>query len=119
MHTTSKTAQGHGAFTFGIQTQVVSVSGFAFLSDRHAREQMARQVNDYIRDGLINVSSTSPLYRRFGDFAARPLGNPDDAGEVAEACACSRFWAQAAASSTMRPASSGSPVRLKVSSHTR
>lgn len=74
---------------FGIQTQVVSVSdpGFAFLPDRHAREQMARQVNDYIRDGLINVSSASPLYRRFGGFAALPLGNPDDAGEVAAACA--------------------------------
>lgn len=74
---------------FGIQAQVVSISdpGFAFLPDRAAREQMARQVNDYIRDALVNVSSASPLYRRFGGFAALPLGNPDDAGEVAAACA--------------------------------
>ncbi|RTL32586.1 MAG: amidohydrolase [Burkholderiales bacterium] len=74
---------------FGIQTQVVSVSdpGFAFLPDRSAREQMARQINDYIRDGLINVSPASQLYRRFGGFASLPLGNPDDASEVAAACA--------------------------------
>jgi len=74
---------------FGIQTQVVSLSepGFAFLPDRAAREQMARRVNDYIRDGLINVPSASPLYRRFGGFASLPLGNPDDPSEVAAACA--------------------------------
>jgi predicted TIM-barrel fold metal-dependent hydrolase len=74
---------------FGIQTQVVSASdpGFAFLPDRGARERMARHINDYIRDALINVSPSSPLYRRFGGFAALPLGNPDDASEVAAACA--------------------------------
>ena len=74
---------------FGIQAQVVSLSepGFAFLPDRSAREQMARRVNDYIRDGLINVSQASPLYRRFGGFASLPLGDPDDASDVAAACA--------------------------------
>lgn len=74
---------------FGIQAQVVSLSepGFGFLPDRASREQMARQVNDYIRDALINVSAGSPLHRRFGGFASLPLGDPDDAGEVAAACA--------------------------------
>lgn len=74
---------------FGIQTQVVSLSepGFAFLPDLDARVQMARQMNDYIRDGLINVSASSPLYRRFGGFASLPLGDPDNPSEVAAACA--------------------------------
>lgn len=74
---------------FGIQTQVVSLSepGFAFLPDRAARAQMARQINDYMRDGLINVSPGSSLYRRFGGFASLPLGDPDDPTEVAAACA--------------------------------
>lgn len=73
---------------FGIQAQVVSLSepGFGFLPDRASREQMARWVNDYIRDGLIQVSSASPNYRRFGGFASLPLGDPDDAAEVAAAC---------------------------------
>jgi 6-methylsalicylate decarboxylase len=74
---------------FGIQTQVVSLSepGFGFLPDRAAREQMARRVNEYIRDGLINVAPSSSLYRRFGGFASLPLGNPDDPSEVDAACA--------------------------------
>lgn len=74
---------------FGIQAQVVSLSepGFAFLPDRTAREQMARRVNDYIRDALIQVPSASSLYRRFGGFASLPLGDPDDPAEVAAACA--------------------------------
>ncbi|MGQ0597512.1 amidohydrolase family protein [Aquabacterium sp.] len=74
---------------FGIQTQVVSLSepGFAFLPDLATRAQMARQINDYIRDGLINVSPASRLYRRFGGFASLPLGDPDNPSEVAAACA--------------------------------
>lgn len=74
---------------FGIQAQVVSLSepGFAFLPDLASRTQMARQINDYIRDGLINMSSASPLYRRFGGFASLPLGDPDNPSEVAAACA--------------------------------
>jgi 6-methylsalicylate decarboxylase len=74
---------------FGIQTQVVSLSepGFGFLPDRTAREQMARRVNEYIRDGLIHVAPSSPLHRRFGGFASLPLGNADDPKEVAAACA--------------------------------
>lgn len=74
---------------FGIQAQVVSLSepGFAFLPDRDARTQMARRINEYIRDGLVNVSPASPLYRRFGGFASLPLGDPDDPAEVAAACA--------------------------------
>ncbi len=72
---------------FGIQTQMVSLSepGFGFLPDRASRIQMARKVNEYIRDELIQAGPTSALYRRFGGFASLPLGNPNDPAEVAAA----------------------------------
>lgn len=72
---------------FGIATQVVSLSepGFGFLPDRLAREQMARQINDYIRDALVGAPSASSLYKRFGGFASLPVGDADDANEVAAA----------------------------------
>jgi 6-methylsalicylate decarboxylase len=72
---------------FGFQAQVVSLSepGFVFLPDRMARERMARQVNEYIRDGLINVGASSSLFCRFGGLASLPLGNANDPAEVASA----------------------------------
>jgi 6-methylsalicylate decarboxylase len=70
---------------FGIQTQVVSLSepGLAFLPDAHTRDQMARQINDYMRDALIGVPPSSPNFRRFGGFASMPLGALDDEQELA------------------------------------
>lgn len=74
---------------FGIAAQMVSLSepGFGFLPDRSARVQMARKVNEYIRDELVLAGPASPNYRRFGGLASLPLGNPNDAAEVAAACA--------------------------------
>jgi len=74
---------------FGFQAQVVSLSepGFGFLPDRTARVNMAKQVNEYIRDELVCAAPGSPLYRRFGGLASLPLGNANDPSEVASACA--------------------------------
>jgi 6-methylsalicylate decarboxylase len=74
---------------FGFQAQVVSLSepGFGFLPDRSARERMARQINDYIRDELVNAGATSSLFCRFGGLGSVPLGNAEDPAEVASACA--------------------------------
>jgi 6-methylsalicylate decarboxylase len=74
---------------FGFQAQVVSLSepGFGFLPDRLARVRMARQINEYIRDELVNAAPSTALYRRFGGLASVPLGNANDASEVASACA--------------------------------
>jgi 6-methylsalicylate decarboxylase len=73
---------------FGIQAQVLSLPepGLAFLSDHAARVQMAKQVNNYLHDELIDVPFYSPLYRRFGGFASLPLGDPNDDKEVTAAC---------------------------------
>jgi len=72
---------------FGIQAQVVSLSepGFVFLPDRAARVSMARRINEYMRDELINAPAGSPHYRRFGGFASIPLANTNDPAEVAAA----------------------------------
>ena len=72
---------------FGIQAQVVSLSepGFGFLPDAASRRQMARQVNDYIRDALIGAPAWSRAHRRFGGFASLPLGNARDSQEVSAA----------------------------------
>lgn len=74
---------------FGIATQVLSLPepGLAFLPDLAARTQMAKQVNNYIRDELIGAPMASPLYKRFAGFASLPLGDPNDAHEVNAACA--------------------------------
>lgn len=74
---------------FGIQTQVVSLSepGFGFLPDRAVRVSMAKKINEYMRDELVNAPAGSPHYRRFGGFAALPLANPNDPAEVAAAAA--------------------------------
>ncbi|TBO31206.1 amidohydrolase [Aquabacterium lacunae] len=69
---------------FGIQAQVVSLSepGFGFLPDPSLRRQMARQINDYIRDALVGAPAWSRSHRRFGGFASLPLGNARDSNEV-------------------------------------
>lgn len=73
---------------FGIQAQVVSLSepGLGFLPTQALRSQMAMQVNDYIKDALLNASSGSTAYRRFGGFACLPLAQPTDPVDVAQAC---------------------------------
>jgi len=73
---------------FGIQAQVLSLPepGLAFLPDREVRVQMAKQINNYIHDALIDVPFYSPLHRRFGGFATLPLGDPNDSKEVTAAC---------------------------------
>ncbi len=73
---------------FGFQVQVVSLSepGFGFLPDTAAREQMARQINDYIRDELVYAPAGTPQYRRFGGLGSVPLGRGDDPRDVAAAC---------------------------------
>ncbi len=72
---------------FGIQAQVVSLPepGLAFLPDLAARIQMARQLNDYARDQLVNAAPGNPVHGRFGAFATLPLGNPNDSADVAAA----------------------------------
>lgn len=61
---------------FGIQTQVVSISepGVTYLPSAAERLNMARQINDYTRDTLINTSDAN-LQNRFGGFAVMPLGD--------------------------------------------
>lgn len=72
---------------FGIQAQVVSLSepGLGFLPDAHSRVLMARQINDYIRQALLEAPAYSKLHRRFGGFASLPLGRADDPQEVTQA----------------------------------
>lgn len=74
---------------FGIAVQVVSLSepGFAFLPDRGARISMAKKLNEYMRDELVNAPVGAAHYRRFGAFAAIPLANTNDPAEVAAASA--------------------------------
>lgn len=73
---------------FGIQAQVVSLSepGLGFLPDRASRVQMARDLNDYVRQTLLSASSYSQARGRFGGFAVLPMANPSDEKEVQEAC---------------------------------
>jgi predicted TIM-barrel fold metal-dependent hydrolase len=72
---------------FGFQAQVVSLSepGFGFLPDRAARQSMAQQINEFIRDELVFPSAGSSLQGRFGGLGSLPLGNADDPAEVAAA----------------------------------
>ena len=74
---------------FGFQAQVVSLSepGFGFLPDRAARQSMAKQLNEYIRDELVCARAGSAMHGRFGGLGSLPLGNADDPSEVAAACA--------------------------------
>lgn len=74
---------------FNIQSQVVSVSepGVYFLPTAAARLQLARRLNDYMRDELVGASGASPLGGRFGAFGVLPLGNVADPVDVSNACA--------------------------------
>ncbi|MDE0853047.1 MAG: amidohydrolase family protein [Nevskia sp.] len=76
---------------YGIQTQVLSVSepGVYYLATAAERQAMATQINDYMTHTLIN--SADPLLKgRFGGFAVLPLGDLNDPGDVANACAEAR-----------------------------
>lgn len=77
---------------FGIQAQVVSLSepGLGFLPDLNARVQMARQLNDYVQQALLNAPAYTRAHRRFGGFAVLPLANAADEREVQAACAEAR-----------------------------
>lgn len=75
---------------YGIQTQVLSISepGVYYLPTAVARQAMAVQINDYLA-GL--ATSTDPLLKnRFGGFAVLPLGDLNDAIDIANACAEAR-----------------------------
>lgn len=75
---------------YGIQTQVLSISepGVYYLPTTAERQAMAVQINDYLA-GLMN--STDPLLKgRFGGFAVLPLGDLNDAVDIANACAEAR-----------------------------
>ncbi|RHW23383.1 amidohydrolase [Nocardioides immobilis] len=70
---------------FGIAAQVVSISepGVAYLPTATQRDAMARRINDYTYETLINGSGT--VAKRFGGFAVLPLGDLDDPAEIANA----------------------------------
>lgn len=71
---------------YAIRTQIVSISepGVAYLPSPMERLAMARQINDYSKDALIDAGSG--LAGRFGAFAVLPLGNPNDPQDVINAC---------------------------------
>lgn len=73
---------------YGIQTQVVSISepGVAYLPTPQQRLDMARQINDYTKETLIDAGS-SRLAGRFGGFAVIPLGDPNNPLDILNACA--------------------------------
>ena len=60
---------------FGIAAQVVSVSepGVTYLPTPGERNRMARRINDYMKDTLLD--GRGPAARRFGAFAVLPLGD--------------------------------------------
>jgi predicted TIM-barrel fold metal-dependent hydrolase len=72
---------------YGIQMQVVSISepGVTHLPTAQQRLALARQVNDYTTETLIN--GTGALASRFGGFAVLPLGDLNDPLDVLNACA--------------------------------
>jgi predicted TIM-barrel fold metal-dependent hydrolase len=75
---------------YGIQAQVLSISepGVYYLPTVAGRQAMAVQINDYLA-GL--AASTAPLLQnRFGGFAVLPLGDLNDASDIANACAEAR-----------------------------
>lgn len=74
---------------FGIQAQVVSLPepGLSFLPDLAARVQLARQLNDYVRDELVQAAPGTLPHGRFGGFATLPLGDPNNDKDVDAACA--------------------------------
>jgi len=70
---------------FGIQAQVVSISepGVAYLPSAAERNAMARKINDYTHETLLNGSGS--IAKRFGGFAVLPLGDLDDPQDIANA----------------------------------
>jgi predicted TIM-barrel fold metal-dependent hydrolase len=70
---------------FGIAAQVVSISepGVAYLPTAAERNAMARNINDYTYETLINGSGSAS--KRFGGFAVLPLGDLDDPADIANA----------------------------------
>lgn len=70
---------------FGIQAQVVSISepGVMYLPSAAERNAMARKINDYTHDTLIQGSGS--LAKRFGGFAVLPLGDLNDPQDIANA----------------------------------
>lgn len=70
---------------FGIAAQVVSISepGVAYLPTPVERNAMARQINDYTYETLINGAGTAA--KRFGGFAVLPLGDLNDPADIANA----------------------------------
>ena len=70
---------------FGIAAQVVSISepGVYYLPSASERNAMARRINDYTKDTLIDA--TGKLEKRFGAFAVLPLGDLNDPADVANA----------------------------------
>lgn len=61
--------------SFGIAAQVVSISepGVYYLPTAAGRNAMARKINDYTKDTLIDGAGN--LAKRFGAFAVLPLGD--------------------------------------------
>lgn len=74
---------------YGIQTQVVSISepGVTFMPTSPQRLALAKRVNDYTKDALVDGSLL--LQDRFGGFAVMPLGpglpTADIGNSIAEA----------------------------------
>jgi predicted TIM-barrel fold metal-dependent hydrolase len=73
---------------YGIQVQVVSISepGVTYLPTPAERLSMARQLNDYTRDTLVQTSDAT-LANRFGGFAVMPLGDPKNPVDIFNASA--------------------------------
>jgi predicted TIM-barrel fold metal-dependent hydrolase len=73
--------------SFGIAAQVVSISepGVYYLPTAAERHAMARRINDYTHETLIN--GTGHFAKRFGGFAVLPLGDLNDPADIANACA--------------------------------
>ncbi|WP_354438398.1 amidohydrolase family protein [Marmoricola sp. OAE513] len=71
--------------SFGIAAQVVSISepGVAYLPTAAQRDAMARKINDYTHETLINGSGSAS--KRFGGFAVLPLGDLDDSADIVNA----------------------------------
>lgn len=71
---------------YGIQMQVVSISepGVTHLPTAQERLDLAKQINDYTTETLINGTGT--LAGRFGGFAVLPLGDLNDPVDILNAC---------------------------------
>lgn len=68
---------------FGIQMQIVSVSepGVTYLPTLVERCNMAKRLNDYTREELVQ-SSAAGMSGRFGGFGILPIGNPKNVADI-------------------------------------